>query len=405
VTSHATSRSLWSRIEPRALGVVAPAVAAVVGLVLTAVLLLLLDASPIDSYRALLDGAFGSKNAIADTLVKATPLLFIGVGICVAFRAGVFNIGGEGQFIVGALGATAVALFVGGLPGWLLIVTGAMAGTLCGIVWGGIAGVLRAFLGVNEILTTVMLNFVAALLMSYLVSGPWIDPEQIEQGTRIPETERFPRAVYLPRWDATRLHLGLLIAVVMAGAIWVMLWRTPLGYRIRAVGLNPSASRYAGMSVAKNSLAALAVSGGLAGLGGAIQVFGVDHRLYFEGAAAGFTGGAGFNGIVVALFGGLHPIGAIPASVLFGGLLVGANNLQRTAQVPSALAVVMNGVVVLVVVSSATLVRRRRRKLELAAMKREEATLPPRSPSAAATAPIDSEPSRTPDQKETADVV
>ncbi len=375
---------------------------------ISAVLLLLLDANPIESYQALVEGAFGSKNAIADTLVKATPLLFIGVGICVSFRAGVFNIGGEGQFIVGALGATAVALFVGGLPGWLLIVTGALAGTLCGIVWGGIAGVLRAFLGVNEILTTVMLNFVAALLMSYLVSGPWIDPEQIEQGTRIPETERFPTASDLPRWDATRLHLGLLIAIVIAGATWVMLWRTPLGYRIRAVGLNPSASRYAGMSVAKNSLAALAISGGLAGLGGAVQVFGVDHRLYFEGAAAGFTGGAGFNGIVVALFGGLHPIGAIPASILFGGLLVGANNLQRTAQVPSALVVVMNGIVVLVVVSSAMLVRRRRRTLEMAAMEREEATLPAGLTSAAASTDGATQPSpsaATADGKETADVV
>lgn len=363
---------LWSRLEPKLLGVAAPLAATAVGLLLTSIILLALGANPIESFQALFDGAFGNKNSIADTLVKATPLLFVGVGICVAFRAGVINIGAEGQFILGALGATAVTLHVGDMPGWLLIVLAATAGTVTGLVWGGIAGALRAYLGVNEILSTVMLNFIAALLMSYLVSGPWIDPEQIEAGTRIPETDRFPRSADLPQWDTTRLHLGLLVGIVVAVLAWIVLWRTPAGFRIRAVGLNPFASRYAGMSVSGNSLAALAFSGGLAGLGGAIQVLGVDHRLYFEGAASGFTGNAGFNGIVVALFGGLHPLGSIPASVLFGGLLVGANNLQRTAQVPSALAVVMNGIIVLAVVSSSVLVQRRRRKLEVAAMAREE---------------------------------
>lgn len=368
----ARARSLRERIEPRALGLIAPLGATVLALIVVGILLMLLGADPLESYGALVSGAFGDRNSFADTLVKATPLLFVAIGICVAFRAGVINIGGEGQFIVGALGATSVALYLDGLPGWGIILVAALAGTAFGVVWGGIAGALKAYLGVNEILTTVMLNFIAALLMSYLVSGPWIDPKQIEQGTRIPETRRFPAEADLPRWEPTRLHLGLAIAIIIAIAVWMMLWRTPLGYKIRAVGLNPSASRYAGMSVPVNSLLALAISGGLAGLGGAIQVLGIDHRLYSEGAAAGFTGQAGFNGIVVALFGALHPLGAIPASVLFGGLIVGANNLQRTAQVPSSVAVVLNGIVVLVVVSTHVYVQRRRRTLELTAMRRQE---------------------------------
>jgi simple sugar transport system permease protein len=335
-------------------------------LVIGAFLLLAVGANPFSAYGALLDGAIGSKNSIADTLVKATPLLFVSVGICIAFRAGVINIGGEGQFIMGAIAATLVALNLDGLPGPAIMVLAALAGAIGGAVWGGLAGLLKARLGVNEILSTVMLNVIAALLMNYLVAGPLIDPRQIEAGTRIPETARFPRKADLPRlWEPTRLHLGIVIAIAMAVVVWVVLWRTPFGFKIRAVGFNPSASRYAGMSVARNAMMALTLSGMLAGMGGAIQVMGLDHRLYSEGNAAAFTGLAGFNGIVVALFGGLHPLGAVPASMLFGGLVVGANALQRTAQVPSSIATTLNGIVVLVVVSSQFWLLRRQRRLNL----------------------------------------
>jgi len=325
-------------------------------------------ANPLSAYAALVDGATGSQNSIADTLVKATPLLFVATGICIAFRGGVINIGGEGQFIMGGIAATLVALYLDALPGVLIMVLAAIAGVVAGGAWGGIAGALKARLGVNEILSTVMLNVIAALLMNYLVAGPLIDPRQIEAGTRIPETARFPRSADLPRLlEPTRLHLGIVIAIVMAFVVWVLLWRTPIGFRIRAVGFNPMASRYAGMSVGRNAIMALAMSGMLAGLGGAVQVLGLDHRLYSEGNAAAFTGLAGFNGIVVALFGGLHPLGAIPASILFGGLVVGANALQRTAQVPSSIAVTLSGIVVLVVVMSQFWANRRQHQLALPA--------------------------------------
>jgi len=356
----------WTKAQRLALPVLTPLTAALVGLLIGAVLLAAVGANPITAYGALVDGALGSKNALADTLVKATPLLFVAVGICVAFRGGMINIGGEGQLVMGALAATIVALTFGSLPGPLIMILAGIAGAAGGAIWGGIAGVLKARRGVNEILSTVMLNVIAALLMNNLVAGALIDPRQIERGTRIPETARFPRSADLPRLlEPTRLHSGIIVAIVMAVLVWVLLWRTPIGLRIRAVGFNPMASRYAGISVGRYAITAMAMSGGLIGLGGAIQVLGLDHRLYSEGNAAAFTALAGYNGIVVALFGGLHPLGAIPASILFGGLVVGANALQRTAQVPSSIAVILSGIIVLVVVSSQFWLIRRQRQLTL----------------------------------------
>jgi simple sugar transport system permease protein len=172
----------------------------------------------------------------------------------------------------------------------------------------------------------------------------------------------------------TRLHLGALLAILLAGLVYLFLWRTTIGYRIRAVGLNPHASRYAGIRVRRYTVLALLLSGAFAGLAGAVQVLGVSHRMLTDGSATGFTGGVGFNGIVAALFGQLHPIGAIPASFLFGGLLVGANSLQRAMQVPSALVATLNGLVVVFVVSSEILKRRRARLGQLSELAPEPAT-------------------------------
>ena len=315
-------------------------------------LLFALGANPIEAYKALFQGAFGSRNSIADTLVRATPILFVAIGICVAFRGGVFNIGGEGQFFMGALVTTIFVLRMPHLPAWMLISGSFMLGLLGGAVWGGIPGYLKARFNVNEILSTLMMNFIALQVMNYLLSGPLMAPHYIENKTFIPETARFPVTADLPRMVPTRLHAGALIAVIAAIIIWVVLWRTPLGYRIRAVGLNPHAVRYAGIPVGWYSVLALAISGAMAGLGGSVQVLGLFHRMFTDGHLAGFTGAAGFNGIVAALFGGLHPLGAIPASILFGALTVGANSLQRTMQVPEALATALIGIVVVFVVSS-----------------------------------------------------
>lgn len=353
-----------------------PVFAAMAALLIGAVMLFFLKVNPVDAYKALWDGAFGSSNAFAETLVKATPLLLVGLGICISFRGDVINIGGEGQMIVGAVLATWVGLTFTGLPGWLTITLSMLAGFLGGAVWGGIPGVLKAYFSVNEILSTVMMNAIAVQLMNFLLRGPMIDPAQAEMASQIPQTARLEEIFRLPRLVPTRLHLGSLIAVILAVLVYILLWRTTLGYRIRAVGQNPHASRYAGIKVQHYMVLALLLSGAFAGLAGATQVFGVNYRMITDGSSSGFTGSAGFNGIVAALFGGLHPILTIPASILFGALLVGANKMQRVVQVPSALITALNGLVVVFVVSSEIIRKRRQRRREAVA-KRENDSPPP----------------------------
>ncbi|MCK4897212.1 MAG: ABC transporter permease [Anaerolineales bacterium] len=341
--------------------VLLPPIAAVVGALLVgAIMLLLLGANPITGYVALFQGAFGSTNSIADTAVKATPLLLVGIVICISFRGGVINIGGEGQMILGALGAIAIGLIFPTAPGWLIITLALLVGFAAGGFWGGIAGYLKARFNVNEILSTIMMNAIAVQLMNLLLRGPMIDTTQ-KGAARIPQTPRLADAFDLPRLIPTRLHLGTLLAIILAFVVYFFLWRTTIGYRIRAVGLNPHASRYSGINVQHNIVLSLLLSGAFAGLAGAVQVYGVNHFMITDGTAAGFTGSAGFNGIVAALFGLLHPIGTIPASFFLGALLVGANKMQRVTQVPGALLTALNGLVVIFVVSSEIWRRRRAR--------------------------------------------
>jgi general nucleoside transport system permease protein len=332
-----------------------PVAAVLLALAVGALLLLALGANPIEAYGSMLDGAFGNQAAIFRTLTRATPLMLVAVGICIAFRGGVINIGAEGQLFVGAISATAFSLAFGQvLPSLLLIVGTLLVGFLAGAVWGFVPGILKARFEVNEILVTVMMNEIAIQLLFFLLSGPMIDPEQLAQGTRVPQSAQLPEAGWLPRLaPPSQLHAGLFIGIIAAALVYVLLWRTTLGYRIRAVGLNRDASQYAGISVPRYLTLALVLSGGLAGLAGAVEVTGVTHRV-----VEGFAVGYGFSGIVVALFGRLHPIGAIPSAFLFGALLVGAEKMQRTVQVPSATVIALEGLVVIFVVSSELFVRR-----------------------------------------------
>jgi simple sugar transport system permease protein len=278
----------------------------------------------------------------------------VGLGICIAFRASVINIGAEGQIILGALGATAWSLGFRTWPGWLLVPTTLMASFLSGAAWGFVPGLLKARFRVNEILTTVMMNAIAIQLMNMLVRGPLIDQAGVTAGTYLAQSERLPEAAWLTRLiPQTLLTTGAILAVVLAVVVYLFLWRTTIGFRIRMVGLNPDASRYAGVNVAFYQMLSLTLAGGFAGLAGAVEVMGVHHRLL-----EGITSGYGFSGIVAALFGGLHPLGLIPAAWLFGSLLVGADKMQRAVQVPSALIDMLLGLVVLFVVGSAFISRR-----------------------------------------------
>lgn len=335
-----------------------PVAALALALMIGAGLLLALRVNPLQAYGAMAQGALGTVSGLTQTLVKATPLLLVGLGVTIAFRGGVINIGGEGQLIVGALAATAVALALPEWPGVILLPLTLAAGALAGGAWGGVPGVLKGRLKVNEILSTIMMNQIALQLANFLLRGPMIDPAELAAGTQIAQSAQLPQQVWLARLvPRTLLHAGAIIAVVMAALVYVFLWRTTVGYRIRAVGLNPDAARYAGMRVSVYQALSLILGGAFAGLAGAVEVLGVQHRML-----EGLSGGYGFSGIVAALFGKLHPLGAIPASVFFGGLLVGADKMQRAVQVPSALIDTLLGLVVLFVVSSEIWARYRARR-------------------------------------------
>ena len=359
-------RAWLSKINfPQIIDALLPVFATFVALAVGAVMLLLLGANPLRAYGAMVEGAFGSGNALAETAVKAVPLLLVGLGICIAFRANVINIGGEGQMILGAIFATVVGLSLPDWPGWIVITLAILAGFIGGGLWGAIPGALKAYFGVNEILSTIMMNAIAIQIMNYLLRGPMIDPAQAEQASKIPQTAALADAFRLPRLVPTRLHLGAAIAIGLAILVYILLWRTTLGYRIRAVGQNPDASRYGGIRVRRQIVIALMLSGAFAGLAGVMQVYGLNYRLITDGSATGFTASAGFNGIVAALFGQLHPLGTIPASFFFGALIVGANQLQRIMQVPSSFILALNGLVVIFVVSSDIWWRRRQRQRKL----------------------------------------
>lgn len=350
----------YKNILNRTLEALLPLIAVPLAMLIGAIMLLFLRVNPITAFGALFEGAFGSVSAITQTLVKATPLLLVGLGICIAFRGGVINIGGEGQLLVGALGASAIALSLPEMSRLTLLPLAMVGGAVAGGIWGGIPGILKARLGVNEILSTVMMNAIALQFSNYLLRGPMIDPAEIEAGTRIAQSALLPKAVWLTRLvPRTLLHGGAIFALVLALIVYIFLWRTTIGYRIRAVGLNPDAARYAGIRVPFYQALSLILGGAFAGLAGAVEVMGVQHRML-----EGLSGGYGFSGIVAALFGKLHPLGAIPASVLFGGLLVGGNRMQRAVQVPSALIDTMLGLVVLFVVSAEIWSRYRARRRE-----------------------------------------
>jgi general nucleoside transport system permease protein len=335
---------------------------AVAALLVGAAMIAALGADPLDGYHALVSGAFGGSYALSSTAVKAVPLLLVGVGICIAFRANAFNIGGEGQIAMGGLAGTATALVLPGLPSPLLIPLVLLAGTLGGAAWGAIPGAFKAYFNVNEILSTIMLNLVAVQLMNYLLAGPMVDHSAGTVGGLIPQTRLLPKSSWLPILvPNTQLHLGVVIAVLVAVGAYVLLWRTGFGFRVRAVGLSRDAAMYAGMPVRRTITLAMTLSGGMCGLAGSMLVFGsISHRMVTDGSLTGFTGSAGFNGIVVALFGGLNPLWTILSAFVFAGLLVGGTAMQVVTNVPSDLIVALNGLVVVFVVSL-EYVRRRAR--------------------------------------------
>ena len=327
---------------------------ALAALLVGALLIVAFGADPVTAYHALLSGAFGGSYALASTAQKAVPLLLVAAGICIAVRASVWNIGGEGQIAMGALASTATALALPGLPAFVLIPLVLVAAAGGGAVWAGIAGFFKAYFNVNEILSTIMLNLVAVQVMNYLLSGPMVNKAQSFSITGlIPQTRLLSKNSWLPTIvGGTQLNFGVVIGLAVAAAVYFLLWRTGFGFRVRAVGLSRDAAAYAGMPVKRTTMNAMVLSGACCGIAGAVLVFGsISHRMVTDGSLTGFTGNDGFNGIVVALFGGLNQLWSVLSAYLFGGLLIGGTAMQGAVGVPTDLVTTIEGLVVVFVVS------------------------------------------------------
>jgi len=317
-----------------------PVISLLLSLLVAGLLLKIVGADPIRTYRAMIIGAFGSKYSLSETLVKAIPLMLCGLAVSVAFRMHFWNIGAEGQLAMGGIAAAGVALFLPlrmpGLPNWAVLTLTAAAGLMAGAAWGLIPAVLKAYLRVNEIIITLMLNYIAILMVEYLFYGPWKD----HKGYGFPGTAEFPAAAWLPRLPGTRVHMGLLFAFLAALFIWFVLARTKWGYEIRLIGENPRAAVYAGIGLVRNTLLIMALSGGLAGLAGMAEVTGIAHRL-----TKGLTVGYGFTAIIVAWLAKLNPWAILLVSFLLAGLLVGGDQIQITMGLPASVALILQGAI------------------------------------------------------------
>lgn len=333
---------------------------ATVALAILALLLVVTGHDAVAGLRALGRGAFGSWYAITSaTLVRAIPLGLAGLAVAVAFRAGILNIGAEGQLLVGATAAAGIAVasglstgpYTGALPAPLVIVLMVLGGAVAGAAWSGVAAFLRARFGVLEVISTIMLNFLALNLVGFLVRGPLQEPQRINpQSLSLPPSLQLP--VLIP---GTRLHVGLLVLVAIAVGLSWWLRSTASGFRLRAVGESPAAAASAGgINVTRTATGAFLLSGALAGLAGSVEYTGVTYALYDN-----FSPGYGYTAIAVALLARLHPVGVLATALLFGALEAGANAMQRDAAVPQTVVSVVEATLILLVVAADQWQRRR----------------------------------------------
>ena len=330
--------------------IAAPVSGALLGLFVGAILIWWAGGDAIAAYRVMLEGAFGGPRQVTETLLKAGPLLIMGLCLTVACRCKMWNIGGEGQYFMGALFGTSCGLALqDSLPAIVLIPLMFLAGLIGGALWAGIAVALKVKRGINEIISTIMLNFIAKFLVAFLVREPMRDP-----ASYLPQSPQLLGPARIPRLLGTRVHIGVLIALLLVPAIYILLWKTPLGFRIRAIGSSQTVARYAGMNVASGLAFSLMFSGALAGLTGVVEVSALHTRL-----KDGISGGFGFSGILAALLGRLHPVGVLVAAVFFAALSIGAQSMHSIYGLPIALAQVIQGLIVLFVLAADALGRRK----------------------------------------------
>lgn len=313
---------------------------------MSSAILLVLRANIMKTFYTILISPLTKMGHITEVLIRAIPLCIIALGVSVAYRSGIINIGAEGQMAMGILAFTAVALACPDLPRPVLLPFALLMGALGGALWGFIPGILKAKLQVSELLSTVMLNYIAAQFYSFCLRVVMLDPAEKVNGSGTPQSMRLTANIELGRISG-RLHYGIVIALVLAVLVYLLMWKTSFGYKMRASGAGSRAARYGGINVSSYLTVAMIISGAAAGLAGGIEIAGVHRR-----AIEGVTNNYGFSAVVVALFGGLHPIGIIPASFFFALIIYGSTLAPRAVNVPANIVQVMQGLIIIVIVTT-----------------------------------------------------
>ena len=319
-------------------------IAILVALLVGAVMILATGESVFKTYSISISMPYSNFRTFSEVLVRMIPLTIIALGICVSSRCGINNIGAEGQMAMGIIATTAVAFALSSFPRVIAIPIAILAGAIAGGIWGFIPGILKAKLDVSELLSTVMLNYAAAQFYAFMIRVPLIDPNE-KTGT--PMSARLPESTVLHKlFKGAAVHQGIILALVLALVVYILLWKTSWGYKMRASGASQRAAKYGGINVSRCLIIAMIISGACAGMAGSVELMGNQGR-----AMEGITGGYGFSGIVVALFGGLHPAGIIPAAFFFGILLYAQVNLQILTSVPPNLVEALQGLIILIIVA------------------------------------------------------
>lgn len=345
----------------RLIRVATPFLSVLVAMLIGSVVILASGKSPMEAYAAMFSGAFGGTRQIGETLLRATPLVFTGLALAYGFRAGLFNIGAEGQLFLGGLAAAFFGFQLGGQPWFVAAPVALLCAALAGAAWAFIPALMKAKIGAHEVITTMMFSYIGRYLVSWIVTGPFKAEGLIPQTPELPPESRLARISDVFAFiEPNRAHVGILLGVVAAFGVWWVLKYTVMGYEARAVGFSPFAAENGGISVASTTIKSLCTSGALAGLAGAVEVMGVHWRLFDQ-----FSAGFGFTGIAVALLAKKNPFGVIAAAILFGALSAGAGTMQLEAGVSQKVISIIQGTIIFLVGAEAIVtwaVARARRK-------------------------------------------
>lgn len=321
--------------KSRKMTILVPIFSLLISFALGAIVLAISNANPAKTYYEMFRGAFGSPTKLQYTITKAIPLLLTGLAVGIAFRLKFWNIGAEGQYVCGVIGITWVMQFWTFLPNWMLLPVGMVVGVLFGAMWGGIPGVLKAEWGVDETLTTLMMNYIAIGYAEYLYINAWKAPRG-NMGT-----VKYPEFAWLPRiWG--KVHSGIFFALALVLILWFVLYKTRWGFELNMIGKNPRAAQCQGVSIKKNIILAMLLSGGIAGLAGVIDSAAVTHCL-----TKGVNSGYGFTGIIIAWMSGLNPFASIIIAIIMAALDTGADALQISLKLPSAMGEVLQGLILI----------------------------------------------------------